>query len=66
MEVYLEPVLPTPELVVVGDLAWRGTLVEMAGILGWRSRSIDNPDLGLVGEGGTWSSPPRVITTSRR
>jgi xanthine dehydrogenase accessory factor len=52
MEVYLEPVLPTPELVVVGDSPMVGTLVEMAGVLGWRSRSIDNPNLGPVGEGG--------------
>ncbi len=52
MEVYLEPVLPTPELVVVGDSPMVGALVEMAGVLGWRSRSVDSPDIGAVGEGG--------------
>ncbi len=44
MEVYLEPVLPTPELVVVGDSPMVGALVEMAAVLGWRSRSVDSPD----------------------
>ncbi len=52
MEVYLEPVLPTPELVVVGDSPMVVVLVEMAAVLGWRSRSVDSPDLGAVGEGG--------------
>ena len=52
MEVYLEPVLPTPELVVVGDSPMVVVLVEMAAVLGWRSRSVDSPDLGQVGEGG--------------
>ena len=44
LEVYLEPVLPRPHLVVVGASPAVEALVAMAGALGWRAGSVDDPD----------------------
>ena len=41
MELYIEPVTPSLNLVVVGDSPMAATLVELASVLGW--------DAGLVG-----------------
>src|SRR5262245_53127760 len=38
MEVYIEPVVPTPQLLVVGRSPMAHTLAELARALGWRSR----------------------------
>src|SRR5258706_6369527 len=37
LEVYIEPVLPAPHLVVVGRSPMAHTLAELAGALGWRA-----------------------------
>ncbi|MFI5101229.1 MAG: XdhC family protein, partial [Actinomycetes bacterium] len=37
MEVYVEPVLPMPHLVIVGRSPMAHTLAEMSGALGWRT-----------------------------
>jgi xanthine dehydrogenase accessory factor len=44
LEVYIEPVLPTPHLVIVGRSPMAHTLAELAGALGWRAELIDGPD----------------------
>jgi xanthine dehydrogenase accessory factor len=44
LEVYIEPVRPAPHLVVVGRSPMAHTLVELAGVLGWRTELIDGPD----------------------
>jgi xanthine dehydrogenase accessory factor len=44
LEVYIEPVLPTPHLVIVGRSPMARTLTELAGALGWRAELIDGPD----------------------
>jgi xanthine dehydrogenase accessory factor len=44
LEVYIEPVLPTPHLVIVGRSPMAHTLAELAGALGWRAEVIDGPD----------------------
>lgn len=56
LEVYIEPVVPTPHLVVIGRSPMANTLSELARVLGWDSDLIDspewNPDFvleGLVG-----------------
>lgn len=41
MELYIEPVLPSPRLVVVGRSPMATTLVELAGVLGWRTDLVD-------------------------
>jgi len=52
MEVYLEPVIPSPQLAVIGRSPAAEALVEMGEALGWRSRRIDehagNVDLGSL------------------
>jgi xanthine dehydrogenase accessory factor len=44
LEVYIEPVLPVPHLVVVGRSPMAHTLTELATALGWRTALIDSPD----------------------
>jgi len=58
LEVYVEPVLPQPQLVVIGRSPAVGVLASMAGALGWRTVVVD--------EGGVAEDYPgagRVITT---
>jgi xanthine dehydrogenase accessory factor len=44
LEVYIEPVLPAPHLVVVGRSPMAHTLADLARALGWRAMLIDGPD----------------------
>ncbi len=44
LEVYIEPVLPAPHLVVVGRSPMASTLADLARALGWRAVLIDGPD----------------------
>jgi xanthine dehydrogenase accessory factor len=44
LEVYVEPVLPSPHLVVVGRSPMAHTLTDLARVLGWRAALIDGPD----------------------
>jgi xanthine dehydrogenase accessory factor len=44
LEVYIEPVLPVPHLVVVGRSPMAHTLADLARDLGWRTDLIDGPD----------------------
>jgi xanthine dehydrogenase accessory factor len=58
LEVYVEPVLPQPHLVVIGRSPAVGTLASMAHALGWRTVVVD--------EGGTAEDYPaagRVFTS---
>lgn len=41
LEVYIEPVLPVPHLVVVGRSPMAHTLAELARVLGWRAERLD-------------------------
>ncbi len=53
MEVYVEPVLPKPELLVVGESPAARILVDLAGALGWRSRlAFDEEEILSVGSRG--------------
>lgn len=52
MEVYLEPMLPSPKLTVVGSSPAAEVLVDLAGRVGWRSELVaDDPDPATVGYG---------------
>jgi len=44
LEVYIEPVLPVPHLVVVGRSPMAHTLADLARTLGWRADLIDGAD----------------------
>jgi xanthine dehydrogenase accessory factor len=44
LEIYIEPVLPVPHLVIVGDSPMTRTLASLAGALGWRAEEIRGPD----------------------
>jgi xanthine dehydrogenase accessory factor len=44
LEIYIEPVLPVPHLVIVGDSPMARTLAGLAGTLGWRADLVRGPD----------------------
>jgi len=48
LEVYIEPVLPAPHLVVVGRSPMAHTLADMARALGWRAELLDWAELGAA------------------
>jgi xanthine dehydrogenase accessory factor len=43
LEVYIEPVLPVPHLVVIGGSPMARTLATLGGALGWRTDLVDGP-----------------------
>lgn len=58
LEVYVEPVLPQPHLVVIGRSPAVGALASMAGVLGWRTVVVD--DGGLAED---YPGAGKVVTT---
>jgi xanthine dehydrogenase accessory factor len=52
LEIYIEPVLPVPHLVIVGDSPMTRTLASLAGALGWRAEEIRGPDFTPEAAGG--------------
>src|SRR6266702_4691504 len=48
LEVYIEPVLPVPHLVVVGRSPMASTLTELASALGWNAQLIDGVDFSAA------------------
>lgn len=58
LEVYVEPVLPQPHLVVIGRSPAVATLAAMGGALGWRTVVVD--DGGVAGD---FPGASRVVTT---
>lgn len=51
MEVYVEPVLASPRLVIVGRSPMAHTLSELAGVLGWQTDLIDSADFSAAAVG---------------
>jgi xanthine dehydrogenase accessory factor len=58
LEVYVEPVLPQPQLVVIGRSPAVATLASLANALGWRTVVVDED--GLEGD---YPDAGRVVTT---
>jgi len=52
LEVYIEPVVPVPHLVVVGHSPMARTLADLAKALGWRADLIDGPDFRAADANG--------------
>jgi xanthine dehydrogenase accessory factor len=48
LEVYIEPVLPVPHLVVVGRSPMASTLTELASALGWNAQLMDGGDFSAA------------------
>jgi xanthine dehydrogenase accessory factor len=48
LEVYIEPVLPVPHLLIVGRSPMAHTLADLARALGWRATLIDGPDFSAA------------------
>jgi xanthine dehydrogenase accessory factor len=49
IEVYIEPVLPAPHLVIVGVSPMAQTLASLARALGWRAELVNGPDFATAG-----------------
>ncbi len=49
LEVYIEPVLPAPHLVIVGVSPMAHTLAGLAKALGWRTDQVSGPDFDTAG-----------------
>lgn len=60
MEVYIEPVLPAPHLVVVGRSPMAHTLTDLARVLGWRAELRDWAELGAT----TTISPRSMVVVA--
>ncbi len=50
MEVFVEPILPSPHLIVVGSSPMAGTLERIAKVVGWRAEVIT--EVGDIGRAG--------------
>jgi xanthine dehydrogenase accessory factor len=48
LEVYIEPVLPAPHLVIVGRSPMAHTLADLARVLGWRTALLDGPEFSAA------------------
>jgi xanthine dehydrogenase accessory factor len=48
LQVYVEPVVTSPQVLVVGRSPMAGTLVELAKALGWAATLVDGPDLATT------------------
>lgn len=48
LEVYIEPMIPTPRLTVVGRSPMVNTLVDLARALGWQADAVDGPDFSAA------------------
>jgi xanthine dehydrogenase accessory factor len=51
LEVYIEPVLPVPHLVIVGSSPMTRTLAELARALDWRTDLVSTADFAAAGAG---------------
>lgn len=51
LEVYIEPVLPVPHLVVVGRSPMAQTLADLARVLGWRAERLDRAEFSAAAVG---------------
>ncbi|HYB48818.1 MAG TPA: XdhC family protein [Streptosporangiaceae bacterium] len=49
LEIYVEPVLPVPHLVIVGGSPMARTLASMARALGWRTDLVGGQDFAMAG-----------------
>jgi len=49
LEVYIEPVLPVPHLVIIGVSPMAHTLAGLAKALGWRTDLVSGPDFATAG-----------------
>ena len=48
LEIYIEPVVPVPHLVIVGSSPMAHTLARLAGALGWRTDLVGGPDFATA------------------
>ena len=70
LQVYIEPVLPAPHLVIVGRSPMAQTLAELARALGWRTDLVDPGRVhwrrcSTPTSGRWWWSRPRATATRR-
>jgi xanthine dehydrogenase accessory factor len=63
LEIYIEPVLPVPHLVIVGGSPMARTLASLARALGWRTDLVDGPDFAAFAAEGADERSMIVVAT---
>ena len=63
LEIYIEPVLPVPHLVIVGGSPMARTLASLARALGWRTDLVDGPDFAAFADEGADERSMIVVAT---
>jgi xanthine dehydrogenase accessory factor len=61
LEVYIEPMLPAPHLVIVGSSPMARTLSALAGALGWRTDLVAVADFGPDGVSEHWADERSMV-----
>ena len=64
LEIYIEPVLPVPHLVIVGGSPMAHTLAELAGALGWRTDRWDPEDFTAARGGKQWADERSMVVVA--
>jgi xanthine dehydrogenase accessory factor len=65
LQVYIEPVLPVPHLVIVGESPMAHTLAALAGALRWRTELIAGPDfLAATSDDEPWRDQRCMIVVA--
>jgi len=63
LEIYIEPVLPVPHLVIAGGSPMARTLASLARALGWRTDLVDGPDFAAFAAEGADERSMIVVAT---
>ncbi|HEX7162669.1 MAG TPA: XdhC family protein [Trebonia sp.] len=61
LEIYIEPVLPVPHLVIVGSSPMAHTLAQLARALDWSTDLVSPPDFTAAGAGKRWADERSMV-----
>jgi xanthine dehydrogenase accessory factor len=61
LEIYIEPVLPVPHLVIVGSSPMARTLARLARALDWSTDLVSPPDFTAAGAGKQWADERSMV-----
>jgi len=64
LEVYIEPVLPVPHLVIVGSSPMARTLAELAGALNWRTALVSPEEFTADGAAGLGADERSLVVVA--
>jgi xanthine dehydrogenase accessory factor len=65
LEIYIEPVLPVPHLVIVGSSPMAHTLASLAGALGWRTDLVRGPDFASASQPASADERSMIVVATQ-